>query len=95
MNRKIYLFILIILFGNTLAFANTSYQVKCVSNSTNHNDTLGCYIDEYKVLDNKFNTTYKQKMANLKKSTKEELQRLQHIWIKVRESQCVVEKVNV
>lgn len=67
MNRKIYLFILIILFGNTLVFADTSYQVKCVPNSTNHNDIVGCYIDEYKVVDNKLNTTYKQKMANLKK----------------------------
>ncbi|NUG79727.1 DUF1311 domain-containing protein, partial [Acinetobacter bereziniae] len=84
----------IILFGNTLAFADTSYQVKCVPNSTNHNDIVGCYIDEYKVVDNKLNTTYKQKMANLKKSNKEELQRLQHIWIKERETQCVVDEAN-
>ena len=56
------------LFGSTFTFADASYQVKCVPNSTMHNDILGCYIDEYKVADKKLNTTYKQKMADLKKS---------------------------
>lgn len=54
-------------FGSTLAFADADYQVKCVPNSTMHNDILGCYIDEYRVADKKLNIAYKQKMADLKK----------------------------
>ena len=67
MNSKFYLFILIMVFGSTLAFADADYQVKCVPNSTMHNDILGCYIDEYRVADKKLNIAYKQKMADLKK----------------------------
>ena len=40
MNSKFYLFILIMVFGSTLAFADADYQVKCVPNSTMHNDIL-------------------------------------------------------
>ena len=67
MNSKFYLFILIMVFGSTLAFADADYQVKCVPNSTMHNDILGCYIDEYRIADKKLNIAYKQKMADLKK----------------------------
>ena len=56
-----------VVFGSTLAFADADYQVKCVPNSTMHNDILGCYIDEYRVADKKLNIAYKQKMADLKK----------------------------
>jgi len=93
-NSKIYLFILIMLFGSTLAFADAEYQVKCVSDSTMHNDILGCYIDEYRVADKKLNITYKQKMADLKKNRKEELQLLQRNWIKEKKSKCVVDEAN-
>ncbi|AXQ24166.1 DUF1311 domain-containing protein [Acinetobacter wuhouensis] len=82
------------LFGSTLTFADADYQVKCVPNSTMHNDILGCYIDEYKTADKKLNTAYKQKMAGLKKNRKEELQRLQRNWIKEKESKCVVDEAN-
>jgi len=94
MNSKSYLFILIMVFGSTLAFANGSYQVKCIPNSPIHNDILGCYIDEYKVANKKLNTTYKQKMADLEKNRKKELQRLQRNWIKEKKSKCVVDEAN-
>lgn len=94
MNSKIYLFILTMLFGSTLTFADADYQVKCVPNSTVHNDILGCYIDEYNIIDKKLNTTYKQKMASLKKIRKEELQRLQRNWIKEKEGKCVADEAN-
>lgn len=94
MNRQIYLFILIMLFGHTLVFADTDDQVQCVPDSTIHNDILACYIDEFKDIDQKLNTTYKNKMASLKKSKMDKLQRSQRNWLKEKESKCVVDEAN-
>lgn len=94
MNRKFYLFILMMLFGSTLVFADTDYQVKCVPNSTIHNDVLGCYIDEFKDVDKKLNTIYKNKMAILKKNKMNKLQQLQRRWVIEKERKCVVDEAN-
>ncbi|WP_338560382.1 lysozyme inhibitor LprI family protein [Acinetobacter sp. KS-LM10] len=94
MNRKFYFFILMMLFGSTLVFADTDFQVKCVPNSTIHNDILGCYIDEFKDVDKKLNTTYKNKMAILKKNKMNKLQQLQRSWVIKKERKCVVDEAN-
>lgn len=82
------------LFGNSLAFADADYQVKCVPDSTVFNEILSCYIDEYKSVDKKLNTIYKQKIANLKKSKKNQLQQSERNWIKEKDSKCVADEAN-
>lgn len=94
MNRKIYLFTLIILFGNSLVFADPEYQIKCVPDNTMHNDILGCYISAYESVDKKLNVIYKQKIAKLKKSRKDQLQRSQSNWINERDSKCAADEAS-
>lgn len=93
-NKRRSILVLFLIFIKPFVFANTIYQIKCVPDSVMHNDILGCYIDQYQIVDKQLNEVYKNKINKLSEKDKIELRNLQLKWIKEKELSCIVDEAN-
>ena len=92
----IYIQIFLIVF--VIVFCSSTYadehSVTCIPESTQHNDILGCYINEFKLVDQKLNQMYQNKIHQLSKIKAEQLQESQRIWLKSKIQACTVDEDN-
>ncbi len=66
---------------------SAQYQT-CEKDAIGQYDALICLNAEIKRQDQRLNTNYKAAMQTLEKSRKQDLKRIQRLWIKYRDAKC-------
>jgi uncharacterized protein YecT (DUF1311 family) len=66
---------------------STEYE-QCTKNTYSTTDMLKCINKELKIQDKKLNQAYKKAMNKIQPFRKEELKKIQRLWIKYRDKKC-------
>ncbi|OOV83676.1 hypothetical protein B1202_08095 [Acinetobacter amyesii] len=70
------------------------YQTKCISDSTQHNEILACYMEEFEQADQKLNQIYQVKIYSLSAIKANALRESQRHWLHLKEQACIADEQN-